>query len=77
VGQGKRILEIGIGTGRIAAPVIAAGGEVVGIDISPGMLSVALDRRITQIALAGMMQLPFADASFDAVLAVACAPSCQ
>lgn len=70
VGQGKRILEIGIGTGRIAAPVIAAGGEVVGIDISPGMLAVAMDRHIDQIALADMMQLPFADASFDAVLAV-------
>ena len=70
VGTGQRFLEIGIGTGRIAQPVVMAGGDVVGIDISTGMLQVAQTRQLAQLAVADMMALPFADASFDAVLAV-------
>lgn len=70
VGAGRCFLEIGIGTGRIAAPVVQAGGDVVGIDISLGMLQVAQARHLDQLAVADMMALPFADASFDAVLAV-------
>ncbi|NJL57342.1 class I SAM-dependent methyltransferase, partial [bacterium] len=37
-GAAARVLEIGVGTGRIAWPVAAAGGYVVGFDISPNML---------------------------------------
>jgi SAM-dependent methyltransferase len=70
VGAGQCFLEIGIGTGRIAHPVMQAGGDVVGIDISTSMLQVAQSRQLPQLALADMMALPFADASFDAVLAV-------
>jgi ubiquinone/menaquinone biosynthesis C-methylase UbiE len=50
--------------------VVLAGGDVVGIDISTGMLQVAQARQLAQLAVADMMALPFADASFDAVLAV-------
>ena len=70
VGQGGRILEIGIGTGRIARPVTDAGCTVVGIDVSPGMLAVAQQRQLDQLLVADMMQLPFVAHSFDAVLAV-------
>jgi ubiquinone/menaquinone biosynthesis C-methylase UbiE len=70
VGSGRRILEIGIGTGRIARPVLDHGCEVVGFDISHGMLAVAQKRQIHNLLIADMMTLPFVDASFDATLAV-------
>ncbi len=39
-----RVLELGVGTGRIAVPTAAAGAAVVGIDASAGMLAVARER---------------------------------
>jgi len=41
---GGRVLELGVGTGRIAVPTAAAGIEIVGVDSSPGMLEVARER---------------------------------
>lgn len=38
--QGARILELGVGTGRLALPLAAAGFEVVGLDSSSEMLDV-------------------------------------
>ena len=42
--SGGPVLELGVGTGRIAVPVAAAGIEVVGVDLSAGMLEVARER---------------------------------
>ncbi len=47
---GGPVLELGVGTGRIAVPVAAAGFEVVGVDLSAGMLEVARETA----ALAGV-----------------------
>ena len=44
VRSGGPVLELGVGTGRIAVPVAAAGIEVIGVDTSAGMLSVARER---------------------------------
>jgi len=44
VRSGGPVLELGVGTGRIAVPIAAAGIEVVGIDLSEGMLDVARER---------------------------------
>jgi SAM-dependent methyltransferase len=41
---GGPVLELGVGTGRIAVPVAATGIEVVGVDLSAGMLEVARER---------------------------------
>lgn len=38
VAAGGPVLEIGVGTGRVAAAVARAGVDVVGIDVSPSML---------------------------------------
>jgi len=38
-------LELGVGTGRIAAPAVRAGARVIGLDIHDGMLKVAHQRR--------------------------------
>ncbi len=80
---GADVLEIGIGTGRIALPLLAQGINVTGVDISPRMVeqleakyatglndpSVSLMGRLA-VQIADMTALPFSDDSFDAVIAV-------
>ena len=44
VRAGGPVLELGVGTGRIAVPIASAGIEVVGVDLSAGMLDVARER---------------------------------
>ena len=40
----RNILEIGVGTGRIAIPLAKAGFEVVGLDLEESMLDVAREK---------------------------------
>jgi ubiquinone/menaquinone biosynthesis C-methylase UbiE len=68
VGGERRVLELGIGTGRIASPVAAAGCEVVGFDISAEMLEKAPHH--LALSRADMRHIPFRADSFDAALAV-------
>ncbi|MSQ30894.1 MAG: class I SAM-dependent methyltransferase [Dehalococcoidia bacterium] len=44
VASGGPVVELGVGTGRIAIPIAAAGIAVIGIDLSPAMLAVARRR---------------------------------
>ena len=39
--SGGPVVELAVGTGRIAIPIAQAGIEVIGVDASPGMLAVA------------------------------------
>jgi SAM-dependent methyltransferase len=39
--SGGPVVELAVGTGRIAVPVALAGVDVIGVDSSPGMLTVA------------------------------------
>lgn len=43
-GRGGRVLELGVGTGRLAGPMAAAGLHVVGVDSSPAMLARLAER---------------------------------
>jgi ubiquinone/menaquinone biosynthesis C-methylase UbiE len=76
IGAGRRLLEIGVGTGRIAWPVADAGGRVFGFDLSAQMLQKVHSERAqsvdggVHIAQADMHAMPYAASSFDAVLAV-------
>ena len=42
--SGRRLLDIGCGTGSSALPMLARGYEVAGVDVSPGMLSLAREK---------------------------------
>jgi SAM-dependent methyltransferase len=44
VRSGGPVLELGVGTGRIAVPIAAAGVRVVGVDSSEGMLAIAREQ---------------------------------
>jgi len=50
---GGPVVELAVGTGRIAVPTAAAGIRVIGIDSSPGMLEVCRERA----ELAGVAEL--------------------
>jgi SAM-dependent methyltransferase len=53
---GSPIVELGVGTGRIAVPTAAAGIRVIGVDSSPGMLEVC--REAAELAgVAGLLDL--------------------
>ncbi|MFN3373170.1 MAG: class I SAM-dependent methyltransferase [Chloroflexus sp.] len=74
-GIDAQVLEIGIGSGRIALPTAAAGAQITGIDISTAMLATARERAAQagvslRLLKADAQTLPFATASFDAALAV-------
>ena len=69
------VLELGIGTGRIALPAAAAGCSVTGIDLSADMLAQlqsATDQAANQprLVLGDISRLPFREDCFDAVTAV-------
>ena len=70
---GKRVLEIGCGTGRHTANLVRQGNEVVGIDLSPGMLAVArrtLEGHRVELIHADFMTFDgLAAGDFDAVVA--------
>jgi SAM-dependent methyltransferase len=71
VRSGGPVLELGVGTGRIAVPVAAAGIEVVGVDLSAGMLEVARERAelagVTLDLRHGDMREPPVDGRFPLV----------
>ena len=74
LGDGARVLDVGIGTGLVAREalgLIGPAGRLVGVDPSPGMMSRVRvpDAQATQIELrAGRAEaLPCEDAAFDFV----------
>lgn len=68
-----RLLEIGIGTGRVALPVAKhSGAYVVGVDLSLEMMQKLHDKRTTEridSVRGDVMQLPIGDASVDHAMA--------
>ncbi len=74
----SRLLELGVGTGRIALPIVRAGYRYTGVDISQAMmerLRAALDtmpgarERVTLVE-GDATALPFDAGSFDVVITV-------
>jgi SAM-dependent methyltransferase len=63
------LLEVGIGTGRMAVPIAAAGVRVVGVDIATAMLArLRAKQPDLPVVLADAAQLPFARPCFDGAL---------
>ncbi|MDT3444314.1 methyltransferase domain-containing protein [Pseudofrankia sp. BMG5.37] len=65
-----RLLEIGVGTGLIAAAFASLGREVIGIDLSEQMLAYATERVPGRVIRADASAIPLQDASVDACAAI-------
>ncbi len=71
--QGETILDAGCGTGVFTLDILSSGSRVVGLDISLPMLIQAtkkLNGFSLQMVLADMLNLPFAESSFDKAVSV-------
>lgn len=65
----RRILDVGCGEGQISRMVARLGADAIGVDPTWNCVSVAAQRGGGHFARAEAAALPFADGSFDAVVA--------
>ncbi len=58
--EGRRLLDVGCGTGTSFLPMLAQGWEVTACDISPAMLALAREKAgdAVQLTIADMLELP-------------------
>ena len=70
--EGKRLLEIGCGTGHWSRFFSQCGFEVTGLDVSERMIDIALQKGIPNISfhMADGHFLPFEDCTFDLTTAI-------
>jgi len=66
----RRILDVGVGTGRFSKLLQDAGFEVVGVDISKKMLGRAYERGTEDLILGDAGSLPLQDSMFDASMSI-------
>lgn len=68
-GLGRRILDVGTGTGRISVPLLKSGADLVGCDLSFKMMALLRQKLpAAPLAQADASHLPFPAGSFDALL---------
>jgi len=68
---GDRVLEVGIGFGRLVPSLLKCGVDVYGMDISPQMIAEAQKEwagKVVDLREAEAENIPYQDAFFDAVL---------
>jgi ubiquinone/menaquinone biosynthesis C-methylase UbiE len=68
--RGMRVLDVGCGTGRLAAQLEASGATVVGLDLDSSMLMIASSRTRGRLILGDAHTIPVGDATFDRIIAV-------
>ncbi len=69
VGDAESIIEVGVGTGRFAAPLATGRRMVAGVDPAVNMLRLAKERGVDVAAAVGE-KLPVRSGAFDAALVI-------
>ncbi len=76
---GRRVLEVGLGYGTVAERLARAGADYHGLDIADGPVAMARARlervpgaRPDQVQSGSVLDLPFAEGSFDRVVSIGC-----
>jgi ubiquinone/menaquinone biosynthesis C-methylase UbiE len=64
----RSLLEIGVGTGRVSAPLARTGIDLVGMDISRRMMERARSKGLMNLVAAEGKMSPFKEKSFDGVV---------
>lgn len=72
---GMQVLDVACGTGNVAIPLVRLGAVVTGVDIASNLLMQARERAAAEGLVATFDEgdaehLPYADASFDAVVSM-------
>ncbi len=67
--KGKKILDVGAGTGRVSVPLAKAGADVVALDASEAMLKKLKSKIKIETVVADGEDLPFDSGTFDCVVA--------
>ena len=75
ISPGSRVLDVACGTGNVSLPLARAGAVVTGVDIATNLLEQARGRAVEEDLSATFdegdaEQLPYKDASFDAVVSM-------
>ena len=65
----ETVIELGCGTGQLAAHIQAAGLQVRAVDLSPGNVAATAARGVAAVE-ADFADLPFRDAAFDGAFAI-------
>ncbi len=73
VGPGMRVLDVACGTGNVSLPLARKGAQVTGVDIATNLLAQARERAAVENLEITFDEgdaelLPYADATFDAVV---------
>jgi SAM-dependent methyltransferase len=63
-----RVLDVGVGAGRVALELQARGREVVAIDVSPGAVQVARNRGVSDVRLLALEEVDASLGHFDTVV---------
>jgi SAM-dependent methyltransferase len=66
----KLVLDLGVGTGRFAKPLLDRGFRIVGVDISRLMMKRAREKGVVDLMVAEAHNLPFIDRAFDSTVIV-------
>jgi len=71
--RGKKILDVGAGTGRVSVPLAKAGALVTAVDVSEAMFEILKIKRLKDCKIETVVgdgeSLPFEDGAFDIVVA--------
>jgi ubiquinone/menaquinone biosynthesis C-methylase UbiE len=70
IDPGMHVLDIGCGVGRWSVRLASLGCHVVGTDISPAMLQMAIPSEYVEYRQGAVQDLDFADASFDLIVSI-------
>lgn len=63
-----RVLDVGVGAGRVALELQARGRDVVGIDVSPGAVRVARDRGLRDVRLLALEDVDASLGHFESIV---------
>lgn len=68
--EGKKVLDVGAGTGRLSLGLAAAGAKITALDVSFEMLEVLKRKNAQIVTVVGDAEsLPFEDGAFDIITA--------